>query len=439
MTRRWRIHLLCWTAVALLFSLPGCAGNVAGRDDAGEQDAGVDYAGGDDAGGTDAGSDDAGGTEAGGDDAGGDDAGGASDAESEETFGAEPNPTGNPIGGGPGYSRIISSTDENILFTVTNASELVSALGSGTPGVVYIPETAEIDMSGRFNVVIPSGFTLASNRGEGESPGGRIFQTRLPADPTNDPILLGTADNIRITGVRIEGPDMSSSSLAQGTHRVGIGTANDKGLEIDNCEISGWSMAGISVWQSDGRTDLTSIGLGSTEIGRDIANIHHNFIHHCQASGYGYAVEVTSANVLVKANRFDNTRHAITGTGRSGEGYEASYNIHLGNTTNNVFDVHPYPYTTPQTPGAIAGDTYRIHHNTFLSSQPDENHVESFDVIIRAVPVHGIWIDHNRMQWYSVYLRPPVAQSNGAGRITMTQNLIGPDQVLYPEGPIELQ
>ena len=62
----------------------------------------------------------------------------------------------------------------------------------------------------------------------------------------------------------------------------------------------------------------------------------------------------------------------------------------------------------------------------------------SITVGIRAVPVQGVWIDHNRFQWYVNKGRnePPVYQSGGSGRMYMTQNLIGPDQVLYPAGPI---
>jgi PKD repeat protein len=361
-----------------------------------------------------------------------------------ETFGAEPNPTGDPIGGGAGYLRIISANNTSIKYTVTKYSELKSAL-AGTPGIIYIPETAEINMSGHFGTRVPEGFTIAGNRGERGSLGGRIFQVRLSTDPSDlsmDPEMFYVSNNTRITGVRIEGPDTGNGSILSGSQRVGIWASNRKGIEIDNCDISGWSLAGIAIYQPGSHPDLTALGLGSSEIGRNIAYIHHNYIHHCQASGLGYGVMVGGADVLIKANLFDYTRHAISGGGYPGEGYEAAYNIHRGNTTHNIFDVHAYPGTTPLTPGAIAGDTYKIHHNTFYSSQPTENHVESFNVIIRAVPVHGVWIDHNRMQWNGEFrwtLRPPVAQSGGTGRVYMTQNLIGPDQVLYPEGPVDLQ
>jgi PKD repeat protein len=355
-----------------------------------------------------------------------------------ETFGAEQNPTGNPIGGGASYSRIITSTDSSIDYIVTSYSELIAALNS-EPGIIYIPETANINMSGHFATNIPEGFTLASNRGESGSLGGRIFQIYLPTDPETNPTMLWLGNNTRVTGVRIEGPHTGTDSVPG--IRSGLMVSNVKGVEIDNCNISGWSLSGVTV-RSIGRPDLVELGLGTDELGVAIANIHNNYIHHCQASlGYGVMIDF-AGSALVKANIFDYTRHAISSSGNADSGYEASYNIHLGNTTHNIFDVHPYPYTTPPTPGAIAGDTYKIHHNTFYSSQPTENHVESYAVIIRAVPVHGVWIDHNRMQWNGEFggtLYPPVVQSDGIGRVYMTRNLIGPDQTLYPEGPIDLR
>ena len=354
-----------------------------------------------------------------------------------ETFGAEPNPTGNPLGGGTGYTRIISETDTSVKYVVSTKDAFLNALKSAKSGeVIFVKGTANIDLTGTYGITIPEGVTLASNRGSGGSSGGRIFLKRLPSDPTTSNSILNVkGDNVRITGLRIEGPDSTMESKESVGSKTGVLLLNKKGFEIDNCEISGYSTGiGVAIWDDS----LKSLGLGSAKIGRDVAYIHHNYIHHCQSDGSGYGIMVNEGAALVEANRFDYTRHAITGTGKTGEGYEAAYNIHLGNTTNNVFDVHPYPYTEPQTPGAIAGDTYKIHHNTFYSSQPTETHVESYDVIIRAVPVHGMWIDHNKMQWYGVYLHPPVAQSGGTGRVYMTKNLIGPNQVLYANGPIEV-
>jgi len=112
-----------------------------------------------------------------------------------------------------------------------------------------------------------------------------------------------------------------------------------------------------------------------------------------------------------------------------GEAYEARYNLHLGHSTGPVFDVHAY--INPASGQSIAGDTYKIHHNTVLVTN-------KFAVGIRAVPVKGVWIDHNGFQWYDNNGRDesPVYQSGGSGRIYMTQNLIGSDKVLYAQGPV---
>ena len=64
-----------------------------------------------------------------------------------ESFGAEAsNDTGSPIGGGTGYLHMVTSYD----YTVTNLTELLTALGQAVSGeTIYVPEDAEIDMTGQ--------------------------------------------------------------------------------------------------------------------------------------------------------------------------------------------------------------------------------------------------------------------------------------------------
>ena len=73
-----------------------------------------------------------------------------------ETFGAESNPTGSPVGGGAGYLHTVTSGD----YTVTTASQLVTAAASATTGqTIFIPSSASIDMTGYptllLNPVLP--------------------------------------------------------------------------------------------------------------------------------------------------------------------------------------------------------------------------------------------------------------------------------------------
>ena len=61
-----------------------------------------------------------------------------------ETFGAEANPTGSPIGGGKGYARPIARGD----YRVKTAAALIAALKKATRGqVVFIEGEAEIDLT----------------------------------------------------------------------------------------------------------------------------------------------------------------------------------------------------------------------------------------------------------------------------------------------------
>jgi len=87
-------------------------------------------------------------------------------------YGSGGNPTGNPIGGGEGYSEIVTQYD----YLVTNKTELLDALGQAVAGeVVYVADDAEIDLTGEYSTVIPEAVTLASGRGRGGSEGALLF------------------------------------------------------------------------------------------------------------------------------------------------------------------------------------------------------------------------------------------------------------------------
>ena len=230
---------------------------------------------------------------------------------SGECFGAEScNPTGNPIGGGAGYTKIITETDSRVKYVVSTKDQLLAALKSARSGeVVYVKGDANIDLTGTYGVTVPAGVTLASNRGKDGSAGGRIFQNRISTDPTyaqitsrNCTLLKVGGDNVRITGLRLEGPDKTTADLKSMKlgMKNGIGVWDYRLLEVDNCEIWGWGWAGVAL-------RITS--------GSNNAYIHHNYIHHCQDSNVGYGVAVTGGTAVVEANLFDYTKHAVTGSG----------------------------------------------------------------------------------------------------------------------------
>lgn len=320
-------------------------------------------------------------------------------------FGTNATVDGNPLGGGTGYSDIKTSGD----CTATTSATLVSCLAGATSGqVVYVPETAEINMTGIYDTPIPPGVILASNRGSSGSSGGKIFQK---SEAINLAIIHQmfsvNGSGVRITGLRLEGYDKTRAAYAIGT--TAVSNYNYSGFVVDNCEVSGWQYAGIHIKLTN--DTLTAQGLADTELGSSIAYIHHNFIHHNQANGAGYGVEVNNATALVKANLFSYNRHAITSSGVPGSGYEASYNLQNAGEglDNHVFDIHGYPETD-----GSAGTLFRYYHNTILSS-------DSLDINIRGVPLQDVSISYNIFTNItgggSVY-------QHGTGNVTMSRNAI---------------
>ena len=292
-------------------------------------------------------------------------------------FGAEANPTGNPIGGGAGYTRIISETDSRVKYVVSTASQLIAALKSAKSGeVVFIKGNAVIDMTSNPKITIPAGVTLASDRGLNGSNGALIKRSRNVNGGWGEEIFIAGGNNVRLTGVRLEGemyPQDYGNAPGQTYEQqylVGIYAKERTGFEVDNCELRGFAWAAVA---SDNCVQ---------------SYVHHNYIHHNQARGEGYGVALYGGTSLIEANTFDYNRHAITGTGYAGEGYEARYNIVLGN--GNPIGGHHFDIHQDENGGNFAGNLYRIHHNTFK-----DGNGKMASIAIRQRPVTGIYIYNN--------------------------------------------
>ncbi len=306
--------------------------------------------------------------------------------DAEETFGCEANPTGNPIGGGEGYNDILTTGD----FIVNTTEEFLAALKEAKPGqVIFVPDGVEIDLTAQNTLALPPGVTLAGTRGKDGSPGARIFTTRKSGR-----MFSVAGDDVRLTGLRFEGPYAGSDRVAHSAYFLGT---SSYGTEIDNCEIYNFNVA--------------AIGVGS---GAMNCQIHHNFIHHSQRSGLGYGVSTGSSDLHVIANKFDYCRHHIASSGSPGSGYEAAWNLVLPHANGHHFDMHGGRDRGDST--NIAGDWMHIHHNTFQSSH---RHVG-----IRGVPSDRAEIHHN---WFA----NPVAKSVSTGGNTkIYRNVHGPDKIL---------
>ena len=311
----------------------------------------------------------------------------AAQAEGPETFGCEANPTGDPIGGGPGYRRILMSGD----FTVRTAKDLLAALKQAKPGqVVWVPDGVDVDLTEQKYIAIPAGVTLAGTRGHKDSPGARIFTTQRATT------LFATAgEDVRVTGLRFEGPFAGRDQIAEDSCFL---VTTHFGTEVDNCEIYNWNVDGVA-----GRRGAAKL------------RVHHCFIHHCQRAGLGYGVSLDQCDAYIIANRFDWCRHHIAATGSPGTSYEAAYNLVLQNANGHFFDMHGGRDRGDDTD--IAGDWIEIHHNTFQGTQQRA-------VVIRGVPSQGADIHHN---WFAKPVKETVVSP---GNTRTHRNVYGPDKKL---------
>jgi hypothetical protein len=313
-------------------------------------------------------------------------------------YGAEVNPTGNPIGGGAGYSNIITSGD----YAVGSREEFLAVLsilsgmseGARTGKIIYIEESANIDMGGgtygTLSLSVPSGITIASNRGWNGSSGGRIYWS-MPATPPRFKHFLVVGNNVTFNGIRLQGPDGRIGTSGSDPLIDGIHSSGKTGLVVENCEIYDWPYAGIAYYSD------RLPGLGSSSK----AYIHHNYIHHCRRAGLGYGIQVAASSALIEANIFDYCRHAIAGErGYPVSNYEARFNIVEPHITNSMFDMHggnddpSWGFDGGPDPRVPAGGTILIHHNTFKSST-------QIAVGIRGVPTNVCMVYNNWTYWSS--------------------------------------
>lgn len=222
-------------------------------------------------------------------------------------------PTANPVGGGAGYSDIIVSGD----FTVTNESGLVADLANATSGdIVFIIGGTTINLTGDAALEVPADVTVASDRGNGTSTGALLKKGNWTSNyGWQNPIFNITGDNVRITGLRLEGEMLEVSDSAQFSedyYLTGILALDKDDLEVDNNEIRGFAWAGVY----------------SQNYGNDSVNVsvHNNYIHHCQAYGEGYGIQLDNGTLEADYNIFDYNRHDIAaGAGLSR--YFARYNL----------------------------------------------------------------------------------------------------------------
>lgn len=299
------------------------------------------------------------------------------------------------FGGGVGYPDRPPSVGDCVT-RVTTRAELEAALASARAGdVVFLPGDVRIDLTGA-SLCIPGGVTLASDRGLDGSAGALLYVTRTESRAT----LRACGDDVRITGLRLFGHEptecpveWSSPGRVDCTGDItgatncrdcmprsrGIRATDVDRLEVDNCELAGWTYGAIELIRSHDN------------------HVHHNNIHHNQRQGLGYGVVISGignpGDVVIDHNRFDYNRHSVAASGAIGQSYVAHHNLVLEHANGHVFDMHGISESGSYDPAVhgpedVAGTNMRIYANTVLP--PDYR-----ALVVRGRPTEGSWLYDN--------------------------------------------
>lgn len=216
------------------------------------------------------------------------------------------------VGGGSGAPASAKLDSANADYgPVSTYTDLESALSSATSGdLVWVDGNADIDTS-TSTLTVGSGVTLASDRGQGGSAGGRLHR-----DDGGD--LLHLNSDARLNGLIVEGPvDGYTEYTNIGVHDVVA--VQGSGVTIDNCEIRQGAHSGIAAGSSP--------------------TIEYCHIHSCSLSGYGYGIRLGSSHPTIDHCWFDWCRHAVAASSGGG-GYDITNSYFGSKWLDHIIDHH---------------------------------------------------------------------------------------------------
>jgi len=223
---------------------------------------------------------------------------------------------GYPIAGGDDFYEIFGSAFYD--YHVGTDDEFYQAVLNAKAGdMIYISKNAVIDLSDlqitNFpDLKIPEGITIMSGRGDEGSAGGTL---KLSLDLAK---MFSVASNVRFCGLVLEGPDATTHdgvdhyAVSNGVELTG------NGIVIENCEIAGFSGAGITVSAGD-------------------AVIRNCYIHHIRGNNEGNAINVTGGKATIEGNLFSHCRNAVSVA--EGASAEIINNVEVGTSLGAVVRV----------------------------------------------------------------------------------------------------
>lgn len=300
-------------------------------------------------------------------------------ADSPLGFGAAANSTGQPIGGGVGYTA--GPKMDEASQRVDSLDAIRRALAAAKPGdLVWIESGEPIDL-GSAPLIVPEKVTLAGDRGAEGAPGPLLM-----AGMSHLEWRIQLKPGARMSGLRLQGPNprmREIDAVKPPPSNYAIACID---AEVDNCEISQFQRGGIVHYRDSVR-----------------GYIHHNDLHDIAA----YPVLVANGSGdghVFEANRIEWAWHAIASNGSRGSGYTARFNVFVrvprpkffdqsgADPPNWCLDVHGNKGDETK-PARPATRKLVVHHNTF-SAHPEVKVGDGSELLktINVYPKHDVFV-----------------------------------------------
>lgn len=320
-----------------------------------------------------------------------------------------------PIAGGRDHNDHVTKPEADIVVsTAEGLKEAITDRGR----TVWCKPGRTFDLSG-MNLRPAEGVKIASDRGQAGSLGA-FFKTtdRGEKSYAGRGVIQIRQPNVRITGIRFRGPQLGyfdaneqyNRHYARGIHVV-TGPAR-----IDNCEIYGFTHAGIAC---------------GTRIDRPRVNVQGCWIHDCMMESYGYCVDIFRGHTTIENCYLDGYRHAVNGFGYHDCNYDV-FNTAVGpRCVSHAFDMHSLNENVDSglsdDPTASnyrfrAGGEIQIRNVTFELSRDIKGAMQE-GVTIRGVPANGVWIENS---WFQKFAGPPTKPGGDHGMAYQQRNVDEP-------------
>lgn len=300
--------------------------------------------------------------------------------------------------GGENYTQSQGKLDPATAdTTVSTLSQLQNALDS-TADVIEIDSniyvgTAELDIGTK---------TLVGDRGWNGS-NGPLLYTDAEGNTTGGvgdgrPYSMfystATGGTPRLSGLRIRGSRYNTTftNWTDADVLATAITARGDSLEVDNCDIWGWTWTSIML-QGYSPSDRVTRG-----------SIHHNQLRQSYLIGYGYGVNMWYGAADISHTYFNSQCHSVAGFGWYISDFDVNECVFGPTQRRATVDMHCLEENTSNTSGddpsatdygLRAGGDLTVRNSTFAFDTTDQgNDINAIG--IRGVPWHSIVNHHNR-------------------------------------------